>query len=34
MINLRDTMIMARPAAMIRSRMMGMAMLTVGVSPG
>jgi hypothetical protein len=34
MTNLRDTMIMARPYAIIRIREMGMIVLTAGVSPG
>jgi len=34
MINLRDTMIIAQPAAIIRIREMGMIVLTAGVSPG
>jgi hypothetical protein len=34
MINLRDTMIMARSVAIVRIRMMAMIALTGGVSPG
>ena len=34
MINLRDTMIIARPFAIVRIREMGMVMPTAGVSPG
>jgi hypothetical protein len=34
MTNLRDTMIMVQPDAMIRIRMMAMVMLAVDVSPG
>jgi len=34
MINRRDTMIIARPYAIIRIREMGMVMPTAGVSPG
>jgi hypothetical protein len=34
MINLRDTMIMARSVAIVRIRMMAMVALRVGVSPG
>ena len=34
MINLRDTMIMARPVAKIRIRTLAMVVLTECVSPG
>jgi hypothetical protein len=34
MTNMRDTMIITRAAAIIRIRMLGMVMLTSGVSPG
>ncbi|HEU5101750.1 MAG TPA: hypothetical protein VFU22_22170 [Roseiflexaceae bacterium] len=34
MVNLRDTMIIARPFAIVRIRVMAMIMPTTGVSPG
>jgi hypothetical protein len=34
MTNLRDTMIMTRPCAIVRIREMAMIMPTAGVSPG